>query len=111
MVTVVVVINVLISLILLYVALQVWQLKKKLALIADSLTVYERNTHAVLSNAPKNISAGQQGIHNLRQGNQGTQAQIQQVRQIVNLLFLGRRFWGRSFRRRGYQFGKKTVVK
>ena len=111
MVTLVVVINVLISLILLYVAWRVWQLKQKLAFIADQLTIYERNTHAALSNAPKNIYTSQQNIHNLRQGNQGLQVQIQQVRQIVNLLFLGRRFWGRSFSRRGYQFGKKTVVK
>ncbi|MDF2388165.1 hypothetical protein JMG10_42475 [Nostoc ellipsosporum NOK] len=111
MVTVVVVINILISLILLYVAWRVWQLKQKLAFIADRLTVYERNTHAVLSNAPKNIYTGQQNLHNLRQGNQGLQVQIQQVRQIVSLLFLGKRFWGRSLSRRGYQFSKKTVVK
>lgn len=111
MVTVVVVINILISLILLYVARRVWQLKKQLAFIADRLTAYERNTHAVLCNAPENISAGQRGIHNLRQGNQGLQVQIQQVRQIVSLLFLGRRVWGRSFGRRGYKFGKKAAVK
>ncbi|MFN6566211.1 hypothetical protein A6770_12100 [Nostoc minutum NIES-26] len=111
MVTLVVVINILISLILLYVAWQVWQLKQRLAFIADRLTAYERNTHAALSNAPINIYTSQRNIHNLRQGNQGLQVQIQQVRQIVSLLFLGRNVWGRSFGRRGYRFGKKTIAK
>ncbi|MBE9050490.1 hypothetical protein IQ243_08715 [Nostocales cyanobacterium LEGE 11386] len=111
MVTTVVVINTLISLILLYVAWQVWKLKQRIGRIADKLTVYEHVTHAALYQAPKNIDASQQQIRHLRQSNQGLQVQIQQVRQIITLLFLGRRFWRRSLRRTGLTLGKKTVAK
>ncbi|MBW4614470.1 MAG: hypothetical protein KME21_14590 [Desmonostoc vinosum HA7617-LM4] len=99
MVIVVIVINTLISLILLYTAGQVWQLKQRLAFISDRLTFYERCTHAALYKAPENIYAGQQGIHNLMQQNQALQAQIQQVRQIISLLFFGRQVWQRNVRR------------
>ncbi|WP_341525522.1 hypothetical protein WKK05_23435 [Nostoc sp. UHCC 0302] len=111
MVTVVVLINIFISLILLYVAWRVWKLKQIIGQIADKLTVYERNTHAALYNAPDNIYTAQENINNLRQGNQRLEVQIQQVRQIVNLLFLGRTIWGRSFGRRGYIRGKNIPAK
>jgi hypothetical protein len=111
MVIVVVLFNTLISLILLYVAWQVWKLKHKLAIVADKLAAYERCSHAVLYTAPEKIYTAQQNIHNLRQGNQKLEVQIQQVRQIVSLLFLGRRVWGGSFRSSTSLFRKKTIAK
>ncbi|MBW4685175.1 MAG: hypothetical protein KME40_08750 [Komarekiella atlantica HA4396-MV6] len=111
MVIVVVVINTLISLMLLYAAWRIWQLKQQLAYIADRLIDYERCSHAALYKAPENISLSQQNIHNLRQGNQGLRVQIQQVRQIVSLLFLGRQAWRRNFPRVKFTSGKKTVAK
>jgi hypothetical protein len=104
MVTVVVVINTLISLVLLYVARRVWKLKQRLGRIADRLTAYERRCHAVLNKAPENIYTSEQNIHNLRQRNQALQMQIQQVQQIISLLLLGRQIWQRYF-------WKKTVTK
>ena len=97
MVTTVVVINTLISLVLLYIAWRVWKLKQWIGRIADKLNAYERHTHAVLYKAPENINLSQQKIYSLRQGNEKLQVQIQQVRQIISLLLLGKRFWGRSF--------------
>lgn len=97
MVMVVVVINTLISGVLLYVAWRIWQLKQRIGRIADKLAVYERCTHAVLYQAPENIYTSQQKIENLRQKNQALQVQIQQVRQILNLLVLGRQIWRRLF--------------
>ncbi|MBE9037054.1 hypothetical protein [aff. Roholtiella sp. LEGE 12411] len=111
MVIMVVVINTLISLILLYAVWRVWRLKQQLAYIADRLTDYERCTHAALYQAPENIYISQQSIHNLRQGNQGLQVQIRQVRQIVSLLFLGRQVWRGNFRRLNFTSGKKIVTK
>ncbi|NEU75152.1 hypothetical protein PI95_021970 [Hassallia byssoidea VB512170] len=113
MVTVIVIINLLISLILLYIARRVWQLKKRLANIANRLTAAERCTHAVLDKAPSNISIRQQNIHNLRQGNQSIQVQIQQVRQIFSLLLVGQQIHGRYFVKLGLgtKFKKKIVVK
>ncbi|UKO99520.1 hypothetical protein [Nostoc sp. UHCC 0870] len=99
MVTVVVVINTLISLMLLYVAWRVWQLKQKIAFIGDRLTEYERCTHDLLYKAPENIYLGQNSIQQLRQSNQVLQLQIQQIRQIISILLLGRRTWQRYFRK------------
>ncbi|MBD2295429.1 hypothetical protein H6G06_18610 [Anabaena sphaerica FACHB-251] len=95
MVIIVVLINILISLILFYIAWQVWKLKHKLRIIAERLNSYERATHTVLYTAPENIYTGQQQIYNLRQKHQNLKLQIQQVRQILNLILLGRKIWQR----------------
>ncbi|MEA5550997.1 hypothetical protein VB713_08400 [Anabaena cylindrica UHCC 0172] len=97
MVTVVVLINILISLILLYVARQVWRIKQKLGIIADRLNSYERVSHSVLFTAPESIYTGYQEIYNLRQKHQKVKLQIQQIQQILNLVVLGRKIWQRSF--------------
>ena len=111
MVILVILVNTLISLILLYVAWRVGQLKRQLAYMADSLTVYESCTHAALNKAPENIYLRQENIYNLRQRNQALQMQIQQVRQIVSLLLLGQQIWQRYFRRLELIPGKRTVGK
>jgi hypothetical protein len=97
MVTLVVIINTLISLILLYVARRVWKFKQRLTNMANRLTAVERCTRAVLDKAPSNIYRRQQNIHNLGQGNQSIQVQIQQVRQIFSLLLVGQQIYGRYF--------------
>ncbi|WP_414542346.1 hypothetical protein [Nostoc sp. CCY0012] len=111
MVTTVVVINTFISLILLFAAWQMWKLKGRIGRIADKLSAYERAAHAALYTAPERIDISQQKIHNLRQGNQGIQLQILQVRQIISLLLFGRRFWVRPFGRAGLGRGRKIVTK
>ncbi|GAA6622254.1 hypothetical protein [Scytonema sp. NUACC26] len=97
MVTVIVVLNMLISLTLFYMAWQIWLLKRRVARIADILSAAERSTHAVLHKAPTAIYVGQRNIHNLRQGNQPKQLQIQQVREIFSLLAFGEKIWRRYF--------------
>ena len=111
MVILVILINTLISLILLYVAWRMWQLKQQLACIADSLAAYESCTHAALNKAPENIYLSQDNFYNLRQKNQVLQMQIQQVRQIISLLLLGQQIWQRYFRRLKLIPGKRTVAK
>jgi predicted PurR-regulated permease PerM len=111
MVILVILVNTLISLILLYVAWRVWQLKQQLAYIADSLTTYEICTHTALNKAPENIYLSQENIYSLRQRNQVLQMQIQQVRQIISLLLLGRQILERSFPKLELIFGKRTVTK
>ncbi|AVH68041.1 hypothetical protein CDG77_16350 [Nostoc sp. 'Peltigera membranacea cyanobiont' 213] len=111
MVILVILVNTLISLILLYVAWRMWQLKQQLAYIADRLTVYEICTHRALNQAPENIYLSQENIYQFRQKNQGLQIQIQQVRQIISLLLQGQQIWQRYFRRRQLISGKRTVAK
>ncbi|MEH2115843.1 hypothetical protein [Nostoc sp.] len=111
MIILVILVNTLISVILLYVAWRVYQLKQQLAYIADRLTAYESCTHAALNKAPENIYLNQQNIYNLRQRNQALQIQIQQVRQIISLLLLGRQIWQRYFPKLELISGKRTVAK
>ncbi|MBD2438188.1 hypothetical protein [Nostoc sp. FACHB-110] len=107
MVTLVVIINTLISLMLLFIAWQIWQIKQRIALITDRLNFYEQCSYAFLSQAPINLEISQRNINNLRQGNQSLQLKIQQVQQIVSLLLLANRY----FPRRNSAFLRKTATK
>jgi hypothetical protein len=87
MVMVVVVLNVLISLLCLYVAWSVWNLRQALAVAADVLSNFDRDTHNVLHGAPNGISQGQLGVRSLRGSYRQLEIQLQQVQQV--LAFLG----------------------
>ena len=99
MVIIVVLVNIFISVLLLYGAWRVCLLKKQIAFIGDLLLEYERCSHNLLYRAPANIYLGQQNLQNLRHSNQGLQIQIQQVKQILSLLLLGQRTWERYVRK------------
>ncbi|ARV62277.1 hypothetical protein BZZ01_29880 [Nostocales cyanobacterium HT-58-2] len=107
MVTVVVVINILLSLILLYVAWRVRRFKRRLTRITNILVAAEGSSHAVLNRAPEAIYIGHQNIHNLRQDNQPPRRQLQQIRQIFSLLALGQQVWRSNFLRLSSKLVKK----
>ncbi|AFY44957.1 hypothetical protein [Nostoc sp. PCC 7107] len=111
MVTVVVIINILISLLLFYIAWQIWRLKRRIAFITDRLTFYEKCSQTLLSQTPQNLDISQQNLHNLRLNNQSLQFKIQQVRQIVNLLLLGQRLGKRYVRQSNFFWFRKTLTK
>lgn len=90
---VVVVLNVLLSLLCLYVAWQVWNLRRTLATAADVLTNVERSTYVVLHGAPKAISQGQLGVQGLRERYQQLELQLQQVQQVLTVLGLIQSVW------------------
>jgi hypothetical protein len=100
MLQVVVVFNVLVSLLCWYVAWQVWNLRRALALAAQVLTLAELSTYDVLHNAPNAISVGQLGVHGLRERYQQLELQLQQVQQVLTLLGLGQRILQFTMRRR-----------
>ncbi|MFQ4142138.1 hypothetical protein [Chlorogloeopsis sp. ULAP02] len=99
MVQIVVVINMLISAILLYIAWRVWRLRLRCTRITNWFILAERRSHAVLRNAPEAIYISQYQIQNLRQTNQVLEIQLQQLRQIVSLLVVGQRIWRRYLRK------------
>lgn len=97
MITVVVTINILISLILLYVAWRVWLLKRSFTNLKNAFNTTSRNSHAVLSTATNFLYARQTVIKNLRQRNQGLESQFQKSTQALSILLIVSRF----LRRRG----------
>lgn len=88
MFAVVVVFNVLLSLLCLYVAWRVWNLRRALAAAANVLTSVERSTYAVLHGAPQNIYVGQSGVQGLGERYQQLELQLQRVQQVLTLLGL-----------------------
>jgi hypothetical protein len=95
MVTVVVVVNILISLTLLYVAWRLWKIKRSLARAANILVAAERSTQKVLVKAPDFIYIGKRNIRKLRQSNQSIGLRTQQLQQILGLLVLASQWWQR----------------
>ena len=88
MVAVVVVINVLISLLCLYVAWFLWNLRRALSVAADVVTLFDRDTHNALYGAPQAISQGQLGIRATRGSYQNLEIQLQRVQQVIAFLGL-----------------------
>jgi len=93
MLTVVVVLNVLISLVCLYVAWQVWNLRRVLGAAADAILLAERNTYNVLHGAPEAILQGQAGVGGARDSYQQLELQLRKVQQVLTLLSLVQRVW------------------
>ena len=93
MVTVVIGINLLITVLCLYAAWQVWKLQKILARAADALTTAERCTHAVLAGAPTAIARGQVSTNRLRQQYHQVELQLLKAQQILALTGLSRFVW------------------
>lgn len=95
MVVWVIMINVLISVICLYLAAKFWKIGKQVDEAANAILRADRGTYNVLHNAPRAIAKGEKGTRNLRQQYQKLQGQVQRMRQILLLLtFLGK-FTGR----------------
>jgi hypothetical protein len=86
MIVTVVVINLVISLVCLFVAQKIWQLRRRLAQVTAALQRIEHNTHQILHPAPLAITNGQIGTRNLRIRYQRLSAQWQKLQQLVVLL-------------------------
>ncbi|MGQ4649967.1 hypothetical protein [Lyngbya aestuarii] len=93
MLTVVIVINLLISLLCLSVAWRVWKLRRQLATVADILRAAERSTQRVLHQAPNFVHQRQSGIHGLRERSQQLELQLQKIKQVLILLGLAQGVW------------------
>lgn len=93
MLTVVVIINFLISLFCLYVSWRVWKLRRVLRQTANVLTAAERSVYKVLHVAPEAISQGQLGVQGLKERYQQLQLQLQMVRQVLAILSMVQGFY------------------
>lgn len=88
MLQIVVGINILISVLCLYVAWRVWTLRRALAIAADVVASFERSTYLTLHGAPQAIYNGQLGVRGLRERYQQLDRQLQQVQQALTILAL-----------------------
>ncbi|MBE9094484.1 hypothetical protein [Tychonema sp. LEGE 07203] len=98
MLTGVVIINLLISLVCFYIAARVWKIRRTIALFEMRIAAVERCSRNVLGQSPAFLAKRQQGAHQLRRNYQQLELQLQQVRQLLGLLGLGRRLWLRRDR-------------
>lgn len=111
MVTVVVFINLGLTLVLLYVAWQIWQLRLKLARIADILLVYERVTRAALQRTPDAIAVGTTAIRQTRQPHTPQEVKQLRIKQFFNLLAVVLQTWQRIVLLRQTVFFRKALAK
>ena len=86
-------INVLLAMLCLVVAWQVWKLRCVLGQVADTLIAVEESTHHVLYDAPDVIASGQQGIQQVRVRLSHLETQLHRAHQVLSLLGIGRRVW------------------
>ncbi len=93
MLTIVLIINAIISLLCILVAWQVWKLRRILGQAANSVLGAERATHNVLYGAPAAIATGQIGVSALRNNLKQLEPQLQRVQQVLGLLSLGQTAW------------------
>jgi hypothetical protein len=94
-VNLVVAINLLLALGGLYLATWLWQLRRSLAQVSQTLDEAERNTYNALHGAPEAIAQGQIGTRELRQQLQRSGSQLRRLRQVVGLIATVRNLGGR----------------
>lgn len=88
-------VNLSISLLNLYIAIRIWQLRILTTRINAILINYERYFNFVLSVAPQVIYRGQNNIYLTRQRYQLLQLRVAQLRQLILLLNQSYRIWRR----------------
>lgn len=111
MVTVVVFMNLGLTLVLLYVAWQIWQVRLKLARIADVLLVYERVTRAALQQTPNAIAVGRMAIRQAQQPNVPADLRLTRIQQVLNLSVIGLQIWQQTIVLRQADFFRKALAK
>jgi len=111
MLTIVLVINALITLMCLYVAWKLWQIRRVLAQVSNTLNSAEQSTYNVLHFAPDAIIKGQGGTRSLRKQYRELETQLQKAQQLLALLSLGQKVWRSHSTRRKPKSSKKSGFK
>ena len=93
MIFLIVAINLLITLLNIYIAIKIWQLRLLVGRITAILNNYETYFSILLSLAPKVIYQGQNNIHQARQRYQILQLQTAKIKQLIWLLNQSYRIW------------------
>lgn len=95
MIVCVIIINLLISVICLYLAAKFWKIGKKVDKAAKAILRADSGTYNVLHKAPGAIVKGEKGTRNLRKKYSQLQRQVQTMRQLLSVLSFLSKFTGR----------------
>jgi hypothetical protein len=93
-----------------WMAWQIWQIRGKLARVADTVSQAERKIDRALGVAPSAIERGQLGTQQLRQEYRALTTQQQRIAQVLSLLHAGGRIWRSSRRGRQHTGNRPSSV-
>lgn len=96
MIFLIIAINLSITLLNIYIAIRIWQLRLLIARITAILINYESYFNVVLKVAPKVIYQGQNNISQVRKRYQLLQLQATKVKQLIWLLNWSYQIWRRT---------------
>lgn len=96
MIFLIIAINLSITLLNIYIAIRIWQLRLLIARITAILVNYENYFNVVLKVAPKVIYQGENNIYHVRKSYQILQFQVIKVRQLLWLLNWSYQIWRRT---------------
>jgi hypothetical protein len=92
----VIIFNLALSLLNLYLAIRLWQLRRVLARVTRTLTLVERRIHKIFYPAPEILLKGQQGTYALRLRYQKWLLHLERMGQVSSVISLGVRIWQRQ---------------
>lgn len=95
MIFLIIAVNLSITLLNVYIALRIWQLRLLITRINAILINYERYFHILLITAPEVIDQGQNNIYRVRQRYQLLQRQTTQIKQLIWLINQSFQLWRR----------------
>ena len=98
MVILIVAITLFITLLNIYIAIKIWQLRQLIAKITTVIINCNLYFYALLHNTPQLIYQGQHKIQHIKSQYQALQLQLQQIRQIILLLNWSYRLWRGYFK-------------
>lgn len=98
MVVFIIIFNLSLTLLNLYIAIRLWQLRHLLLKVTRTLTRVERRIHKIIYPAPEFILTGQQGTYTLHKSYHKLLFQMELVIKILSLVTFGSKIWQRQRR-------------
>ncbi|NJK51078.1 hypothetical protein HC931_25895 [Candidatus Gracilibacteria bacterium] len=102
--------NLSLTLLNLYIAIRIWQLRRVLTRVTRTLDMIERRIHRIFAPAPKIVSKGQKGTHTLRVRYQRLLIQLAIAGQFLSVVSFGVRFWQKQSKRQRPLRSKKRFL-
>ncbi|NEQ77874.1 MAG: hypothetical protein F6K23_35595 [Okeania sp. SIO2C9] len=90
--------NIFISIFCFYLAWRIWKVRQTLLQVEQTLNLIDNCTNKILGKTPEFFQLHQQKINQLRQLYKQLDLQVQQVKQIMAMLWLLRTIWHRFYR-------------